>query len=107
LHVAGRLVGAGGGQRFVPNDAAKRVQSNLQDIYRKTGVPPWKAVQMARTNPALKDEILAQDVNGNPVTPHLSLSAPDEPLRFGKTATANENIDPVEELLPKVRGLEA
>ncbi len=108
LHAAGRMVGTGGGQRFEPNDAGKRVEANLQDIYRRTGIAPWKAVQMARTNPSFKNEILAQDVNGQPVTPNMNSSALDEPPRPGqKQEPALSFKDPVEELLPKVRGLEA
>lgn len=115
FHAAGKIVGAMGGRRFIPNEGARRVQANLQDIYRRLGIPPWQAIEKARSDPALRQEILAQDVHGNPVTPNLNKSAPNEPelppkkpLFGGLAKAVNENpAQPIEELLPKIRGLEA
>lgn len=116
FHGAGKMVGAMGGQRFVPNEASRRIESNLQQVYRQTGIPPWQAVQMARTDPAMRQELLQQDVNGNSVTPNFTKSAPDEPPLPAKTSLlfpsngktgANENaVFPEHDIMAKVRGLE-
>lgn len=114
FHAAGKMVGAMGGQRYAPNEAGRRVQANLQDVYRRLGIPPWEAVKKAQTDPALRQEILAQDVHGNPVTPNFNKSAPDEPplppkkpLFGGPAKPANENpTTPIDDMLNKVRGLE-
>jgi hypothetical protein len=108
FHGAGKVVGAVGGQRFVPNEAGKRVQANLQEIYRRTGTPPWETTKKAQNDPVFRQEVLAQDVQGNPSTPHLNRVAADEPPKPGqakeqKPALANAGI---EDLLPKVRALE-
>lgn len=106
FHAAGRTVGAMGGMRFVPSEAARRVQANLQTIYRQTGIAPWEAVKKAQSDPAFKQEVLAQDVNGDPVTPHFKAVAPDEPAKPDVSGEEKPTGDPVEELLPKVRALE-
>lgn len=113
FHAAARAVGAGGGQRVQMTDAGARVQSNLQNIYRRLGVAPWQAVKMAQTDPAIRQEILTQDVVGQPSAPTLTKAAPDEPplpkkAPFGQPAeAANENsATPLSDLLSKVRALE-
>jgi len=68
-------------------ETGKRVQSNLQEVYKETGIPPWQAVKLAKTNPAIQQELMAQDVNGMPVTPHLKTLAPPEPPRYGDPQT--------------------
>lgn len=70
--------------RFAANEAGRRVQSNLQTIYKQTGIPPWEAVSKARTDPALRQEILAQDPAGEPVIPMLRREAPNEPEPYLK-----------------------
>jgi hypothetical protein len=115
FHGAGKVVGAMGGQRFVPNEASRRVESNLQQVYRRLGIPPWEAAQKARTDPALRQEILAQDVHGEAVHPNFTKSAPDEPplppkkpVFGGAPKPANESAAaPIDDILLKVKGLEA
>lgn len=75
------------GGSAVPNEAAKRVQSNLQAIYEQTGIAPWDAVKIARTNPELQQELLTQDVHGDPTTPVYKTAAPPEPPRYGDPET--------------------
>lgn len=75
LHVAGTVVAG----RFKPSEANNRVTSNLQEIYKETGIPPWQAMDTAKTDPAVRDELLAQDVNGKPVIPTLRDQAAPEP----------------------------
>ncbi len=114
FHGAGKMVGAAGGQRFVPNEASRRVESNLQQVYRRLGTPPWQAVEKARTDPALRQEILTQDVHGEAVHPNFTKSAPDEPplppkkpLFGGPAKAVNENAAaPIDDILLKVKGLE-
>lgn len=62
-----------------PGPAALHVQSNLEEIYRRNGTPPWDVLNRARTDPAIRQEILQQDVNGNSVAPRIHASAPPEP----------------------------
>lgn len=83
---------------FTPSEAGRRVTKNLQDLYKKTGIPPERAVEAARTDPILRDEIMGQDVNGEAVTPRFGRLAPPEPTPFGRkvaaigTPEANETI---------------
>jgi hypothetical protein len=62
--------------------AESHVASNLQDIYVKTGIPPWEAAQRAKTDPKFREEVFAQDVNGDPVTPKFRYTAPSDPEPF-------------------------
>lgn len=64
------------------NDAVNRVQHNMEDLYRKTGVPPWEAAQRANSDPVFRQELYAQDVNGEPVTPNFRNIAPGDPPPF-------------------------
>lgn len=76
------LAGAGHyatGGSFVPNEAGERVQENLQGVYRQTGIPPWEAVNKAGTDPKLHDEMVGQDVNGDPVLTKFNQIRPPEP----------------------------
>lgn len=57
------------GGRFQKSEAAGRVESNLQDVFVKTGVPPWEAARRAQTDPAWRQTVLGQDVNGDAVPP--------------------------------------
>ncbi|MDE2020569.1 MAG: lytic transglycosylase domain-containing protein, partial [Patescibacteria group bacterium] len=95
--------------------------SNTDTIYRQTGIPPWQQAQMTKQDPGLHEEVLAKDVNGNPVLPRFNAMRPDEPDPFktnahklqdehneevsGLTGQAFVNAH-VENLLPMVRQLE-
>lgn len=73
------------GGRPVPSEAGRRVAANLQTIYRQTGVDPTELTEAAKDNPVLRQELLAQDVNGEPVFPHTRAAAGPEPQPFGRT----------------------
>jgi soluble lytic murein transglycosylase-like protein len=78
LHVAG-----GAKEAFAGNhDAAARVQHNMETLYRQTGVPPWEAAERAAHDPVFKQELQAQDPNGDPVTPQYRNAAPPDPAPF-------------------------
>lgn len=56
-----------------------RVKQNLETLYAQTGVPPWEAATRAQTDPVFRQELMAQDVNGEPVQPNFRNIAPEEP----------------------------
>jgi hypothetical protein len=60
-------------------DATSRVQSNMENLYRQTGVPPWEAMDRASKDPVFKQELFSQDPNGDPVTPQFRNVAPGDP----------------------------
>jgi hypothetical protein len=64
---------------FKPSAATLHVQNNLEEIYRRNGTTPWDAINQAKTDPGLRQEILQQDVNGNSVAPRTHAVAPPEP----------------------------
>lgn len=66
FHVAGTVVGAT--KRFVPTARGEQVARNSRAIYSKTGIPPWKQVELAKTDPALKQELLMEEADGTPST---------------------------------------
>lgn len=86
------LAGAGhyAGSTFVPNEAGAVVAENLQKVYAQTGIPPWEAVNKAGSDPKIHDEIIAQDVNGDPVLPKLNSIRPPEPDQDKHQATQPE-----------------
>lgn len=95
FHAAGRRVLTGS------EPQARRVQSNLQTLYNQTGVPPWEAVKAAEHDPILRQEIMAQDPNGNPATPKFRALAPNEPEPF-KRPTAGPKAPKGEEAKPGI-----
>ena len=56
--------------------AIPRVVKNMQDIWVSTGITPAEQVEIARGSPVIRQQLLAQDVNGNPVAPTLEQGAP-------------------------------
>lgn len=64
---------------FKPSQTTLNVQNNLEEIYRRNGTTPWDAVNAAKNDPGLRQEILQQDVNGNSVAPRIHANAPAEP----------------------------
>lgn len=101
--------------------ASEPVQSNMGTIYRQTGVTPWKQAQMGAADPALKDELLAQDVDGNPAAVKFNATRPEElePYKTNAMKVQDEHAAEVsqitteahanagvEQLLPKVAALE-
>lgn len=59
---AGAMVGG----RFVPSDAGRVVSANAQKIYQQTGIQPGDLIFRANRDPALRQALMAQDVNGDP-----------------------------------------
>lgn len=76
LHVGG--VALSSSQR----SAASRVQANMENNYRQTGVPPWEQAQRAKGDPSFAEELKHQDVNGDPVNPNFRNAAPGDPPPF-------------------------
>ena len=64
---------------FKPSPATLAAQSNLEAIYRRNGTTPWDAINQAKANPSLAQEIVQQDVNGDSVAPRTHANAPPEP----------------------------
>ncbi len=78
FHAAGSYVG----NRFVLSKAGEQIQSNMHDIYVRTGIPPWKQAEMAKRDPKFMAEITASDVNGNPVATKFNQSRVPDPEPF-------------------------
>lgn len=72
------------GSAMTPTEASRTVQSNLEGIYRDTGMPPWQAVELSKTNPKVRDEMLGQTIDGEPITDAIRPNAPPEPEPFLK-----------------------
>lgn len=77
-------------------DAGRRVANNLQHIYQNEGIAPQDALAMAERDPIIKQEIMAQDVQGDPVAPGLKAqSRPDpEPYQPQEQAHAEPLMAP-------------
>lgn len=118
FHVAGGYVNG----KFQLSDAGTRVSSNQENIFRQTGTPPWEQADMAKRDPQFHDELLAQDVNGDPVAPRFNATRPPEAPPYKTNAfkvqgehdaevndihSAAFTAAHVEHILPLVRGLEA
>lgn len=58
-----------------------RVRTNMQRIWANTGMSPTDQVRRANVDPAFRQELLQQDVQGDPVTPHFTAHALDNPPR--------------------------
>jgi len=74
LHTAGHF----SGRTFIPTEQARRVQANLQKAYVQTGVPPWELAAKAAGDPVMRQELLDQDIHGDPVlTKHNAYGNPE------------------------------
>lgn len=91
LHAAGHFVGG----RYQPTAGEQRVQKNLEDIYARTGTPPWEVAKRAISDPLYRQEVTAQDVNGDPVHPNIRADAQDEPPPF-KATPPQENSQAID-----------
>ena len=78
-HGAGHLMGTVKNGVFRPSEQTSRVAANMQDTWRRTGITPWQQQELANRDPKYAAEIMGQDVNGDPSTPHLNRIAPPEP----------------------------
>lgn len=81
--------------RVRPTTGGRHAQTNMETIFRQTGIKPDQAADMARRNPVMRQELLAQDVDGEPVIPTFRREAPDEPPPFEPKA-APETMGPQE-----------
>jgi hypothetical protein len=80
-----------GGVEFT--EAARRVEKNLQEVYRETGVPPWEAAAAAERNPALADELRSQTIAGEPVIDKFREIAKQEPEAYETHDLTQRQID--------------
>ncbi len=80
FHMVASVTGTGG--RVILNEAGKRIESTLRETYRETGMAPWDVANAAKTDPVLKQQLMAEDVDGQPVTTQARKYAPDEPTPF-------------------------
>lgn len=76
------LTAAGAAAKAGVGDKVGRVQSNLETLYRQTGVPPWEAAQRAANDPVFKQELYGQDPQGSPVAPQFRNIAPQDPEAY-------------------------
>lgn len=61
---------------LVLSTEGERYTKNVQEAYRQTGAMPHEVAAAAERDPVLKDELVAQDHNGNPnLAKHYALSA--------------------------------
>jgi hypothetical protein len=75
FHIAGKYVG----NNFVLSKAGEQARHNMQQIYADTGIPPWQQANMAKRDPTFRQELLAHDVSGNPVTTKFNQSRIPDP----------------------------
>jgi hypothetical protein len=89
VHQAGHFVGG----RFMPSKATQRVQKNMEDIYVRTGMTPQEQWSRAQHDPVFKQEIMTQDVNGEPVHPaHRAAAAAEPPYPKPVDDTENAGV---------------
>lgn len=79
LHGVGAAAGAAKGAL---RDKVGRVQSNMETLYRQTGVPPWEQAARAAQDPVFKQELYGQDPQGDPVAPQFRSVAPQDPEAY-------------------------
>lgn len=67
-------------------DAGRRVQRNLQEMYKDSNgrLTPDVVAQAAAKDPSIRDELLNQDIHGDPVTPTLRRATGDAVSFQGK-----------------------
>jgi hypothetical protein len=78
---------------FKPSDATLHVQSNLEEIYRRNGTTPWDAINRAKSDAGIRQEILQQDVNGTSIHPRIHATAPQEPPPIKPQTGGAENAE--------------
>lgn len=80
-------------------DAIQRVAKNLQKVWVERGINPDEAIRRAKTDPLWRQEILAQDVNGEPVHPTINRDGPPEAPAYHQPAEPKPgpNGEPVAE----------
>jgi len=79
---AGHYVGG----KFTPSEAGKIVSDNSQEIYARSGIPPWEQAHAAKGDPVLNDELVTQDVNGMPNPVKFNSQRPPEPEPYKTNA---------------------
>lgn len=69
------------------NDGPRRVRQNVKVTSARTGHSPGDLAKLAEVDPQVRNELKVQDINGEPVTPHLRQMAPREPQPWDKQST--------------------
>lgn len=77
LGLSGHVVGAA--RRFVPSKATEAVQTNMEDLYRRTGIHPAEAQEAAKNDVVMQGEILSRNADGTQETPEFDAGRPSEP----------------------------
>lgn len=73
------------------SEAGLRLTRNLQELYKQNPtLTPDVVAAAAAKNPALREELLQQDIHGDPVAPTLSAMSGPEPSFMGKALKAND-----------------
>lgn len=67
------------------SEQADHVAKNLQDIYVRTGIAPWDAVNRSAHDPVIRQELYAQDSTGQAVHPKLTYTAKPDPETFTRS----------------------
>lgn len=81
-------------------EAGRRVASNLQRVYQNEGITPQDALALAERDPIVKQEIFAQDPQGDPVTPTLKEQSRPEPEGYHAEPTGTEPAARPQPLIP-------
>ena len=63
------------------SEPLRRVQHNLETVYAETGMAPWEAAARSQNDPVIRQELMGQDLDHEPVTPKLKSVAPLEPKK--------------------------
>lgn len=80
FHTAHALYSRVGAQgRLVPTADGEKIVKNMQDIYARTGVPPWEQAQRAASDPVYRQDIMSRDASGNAISHNFKADGPQEP----------------------------
>ncbi len=72
-------------EKAIPSDLAMMLAKHMESTWRETGVTPNDIRNMANTDPVVTQEIASENINGDPITPKINATAPNEPPPFAKT----------------------
>lgn len=89
-HALYSRVGAQG--RLVPTAEGASAVKNMQDIYARTGVPPWEQAQRAASDPVFRQDVFSRDASNNPITANFKADGPEEPPPYKPRNTNAHSI---------------
>lgn len=72
----------GGAAKMIPKTGAKKVEANLRQVYAETGLAPWEALQQAKTDPVLAQQLMGETPDGKPFVQQAHRYAKQEPEPF-------------------------